>query len=124
MVDRVRLLFNYSRHFCLLNLFSRQIPGLPRGAAANAKRSKKNVTGIAGRIMDPIARAAAQRASKILSAAALTRTQATVSQPTNSISGAAIRTTTPPISSQATRATITGNMPHTVSLLFMFETDS
>jgi hypothetical protein len=88
--------------FFWLNLFSRQIPGLPRGTAAHNKRSKKNVTGIAGRIMDPIARAAAQRASKI-SAAALTRTQATVSQPTNSI---------------------TDNIPHAVSLLFMFETDS
>lgn len=49
-------LFNYS--------FDRQIPGLPRGAAANVKKGKKNITGINGRIMDPITRAAAQRAAK------------------------------------------------------------
>ena len=41
---------------------TRQIPGLPRSTAAGkVKRGKKNITGIEGRIMNPIARAEAQR---------------------------------------------------------------
>ena len=43
---------------------SRQIPGLPRTTATSVKRIKKNITGIDGRIMDPIAQAATQHAAK------------------------------------------------------------
>ena len=46
------------------SFFSRQIPGLPRATVPNNRKGKRNVTGINGRIMDPIARAAAQRAAK------------------------------------------------------------
>ena len=81
---------------------SRQIPGLPRTTATSVKRIKKNITGIDGRIMDPVARAAAQRAAKavlppmsgdpgsrLAAAARAAPTQATTLQPASSISGIA-----------------------------------
>lgn len=44
---------------------SRQVPGLPHTTAGSKKQPKKNTTGIDGRILDPIARRAAQRAAKL-----------------------------------------------------------
>jgi hypothetical protein len=53
----------------LLTLFmSRQVPGLPQATAGSKRRPKKNKSGIDGRIMDPIARRAAQRAAKAAAA--------------------------------------------------------
>jgi hypothetical protein len=47
----------------------RQVPGLPHGAAGSKRRPKKNKSGIDGRIMDPVARRAAQRAAKAIQTA-------------------------------------------------------
>lgn len=52
----------------------RQIPGLPRPAAGTARRMKKNKSGIADRIMDPLARRAAQRAAQLARQGQDTRT--------------------------------------------------
>ncbi|KIM43032.1 hypothetical protein M413DRAFT_26238 [Hebeloma cylindrosporum] len=41
-----------------------EIPDLPRTAGGRLKKKKKNVSNIKGRIMDPVARSAAQRAAK------------------------------------------------------------
>ena len=63
MVAWVSLFFIY--YVCqFATYFSRQIPGLPRAAAGTSKKVKKNVSGINGRILDPIARSAAQRAAR------------------------------------------------------------
>lgn len=42
----------------------RQVPGLPRVVAGTGRRAKTDIGGIEDRIMDPIARRAAQRAAK------------------------------------------------------------
>ena len=55
--------FTYSVCFILIFLMSSQVPGLPRGVAGTVRRTKKNKSGINGRIMDPLARRAAQRAA-------------------------------------------------------------
>lgn len=44
--------------------FFRQVPDLPHATAGPSKKHKKNKSGIEGRIMDPVARSAAQRAAK------------------------------------------------------------
>jgi hypothetical protein len=52
------LLFTF--YFSIL----RQIPDLPLSTAGPSKKPKLNKSGIEGRIMDPIARSAAQRAAR------------------------------------------------------------
>jgi hypothetical protein len=42
----------------------RQIPDLPHATAGPSKKPKKNMSGVEGRIVDPVARSAAQRAAK------------------------------------------------------------
>jgi hypothetical protein len=93
MVDRVRSCIIICDIYSFFFTY-RQIPGLPRASAASVKRVKTNITGINGRILDPIARAAAQRAAKAVNmptsgrsaAESSEATQATSSQPTTRIS--------------------------------------
>ena len=49
----------------------RQIPDLPLSTAGPSKKPKLNKSGIEGRIMDPIARSAAQRAARNAASARL-----------------------------------------------------
>jgi hypothetical protein len=61
-------IFSQFRVFLTSFLF-RQVPGLPQATAGSKKRcTKVNTSGIDGRIMDPVARRAAQRAAKGLRA--------------------------------------------------------
>jgi hypothetical protein len=48
----------------ILLFFKRQVPDLPHATSGPSKKAKKNKSGIEGRIMDPLARSAAQRAAK------------------------------------------------------------
>ena len=51
--------------YILTSPFIREIPDLPRTASGcSKKKKKKNLSKIKGRIMDPIARSAAQRTAK------------------------------------------------------------
>jgi hypothetical protein len=58
MVERVSSFAIYS---FLISIFFRQIPDLPRATAGVSRKPKKNYTNVKGRIMDPVARSAAQR---------------------------------------------------------------
>ena len=66
LVARVHNIFFY---LCFIIVYFflfllRQIPDLPLSTAGPSKKPKLNKSGIDGRIMDPIARSAAQRAAR------------------------------------------------------------
>jgi hypothetical protein len=64
-VARVRCsLFFHYLYLILTGPFIREIPDLPRTASGRSKKKKQNLSKIKGRIMDPVARSAAQRAAK------------------------------------------------------------
>ena len=56
--------------FFLFYFLFRQIPDLPRAAAGPSRKLKKNYTSMKDRIMDPVARAAAQRIAQQAAAVA------------------------------------------------------